>query len=737
MRILRSSFAVTFLLVVACATTSPQRPTTTPPAPPAPLSNRMTPVSTSPRALAPPLIRVGLLTDQDRVSFDRIENGYVIVTPAGPSILKRGFTVSAPLSGAAVRYALQAATMTDQSSADASVARLSKGDYGRVDSVFSPITGYRILVGDFEDSKSAEPLRARLLAEGYDRDIVIVRRPSDQQFKAVHTLVDDEGDSYSMEAESILVLPVTRETVTIDKQPWRGGARVHINNRGLFNVANELNLEEYMRGVVPAEMGPSIYDEIEALKAQALAARTYAIRNLGQFAAEGYDICPTPACQAYRGFAAEHALSDQAVRETAGMIITYQGEPIDALYSATCGGETSDVGTMFPGRNEPYLKRARCVELDLVSLQGRADGNRILSEMQIDAAIFESLMATPAGRESWSAREASQAVAEANRLAGLQPAASAALSSVRRRDVLEYLGRIWKLADAAEVLLLPEDRKYFFTRSPQDAFPYLAASFLIKFRIIPIQHIDKIDLNTAMPREELYSLLYWWLREQDALREANGKIHQISGRQVTLKAEGKRTSFTLPDGIPIFRKINERGQEYAAVPILIGDRATILQDRAGRPLAMIVVANYDGTSFDRTSNFANWTRSYRANELVESIAKRNPIKELQDLRPLVVDESHRIAEMEVIAEGGRTFVLKGLPVRWSLAVPDNLFVMQKTKDPDGVDRWTFFGKGWGHGTGMCQVGAYGMGFRGYTAEQILKRYYTGIEIVNAGTVKRQ
>lgn len=728
---IRNWLIVPFLFI-ACATTTPRPPVGSPEQPGVPstgTSNRMTPVSTAPRALTPPIIRVGLLTDQDRVAFDRIENGYLIITPAGPSILKRGFTISAPLSGAAVRYAVQAATMTDQSSANASVARLKTGDYGRVDSVFSPITGYRVLVGDFEDSKSAESLRNRLLTEGYEKDIVIVRRPSDQQFKTVHTIVDDEGDSYSIDAPSILVLPVSRETVTIDKQPWRGGARVHINNRGLFNIANELNLEEYMRGVVPAELGPSIYDEIEALKAQAMAARTYAISNLGQFAAEGYDICPTPACQAYRGFAIEHPLSDQAVRETAGMIITYQGKPIDALYSATCGGETSDVGTMFPGRNEPYLKRARCVELDLVSLQGRMDGNRILSEMQIDASIFEALMSAPPGREAWSAREATQGIAEANRLAGLQPAASAPLSSVRRRDVLEYLGRIWNLTEAADTLLLPEDRKYFFTRSPQDSLPYLAASFLIKFRIIPIQHIDKIDLEAAMPREELYSLLFWWLREQDALREGNGKIHQISGRQVTLKADGKRTSFTLPAGIPIFRKINERGQEYANVPILIGDRATIFQDRAGRALAMTVVANYDGTSFDRTSNFANWTRSYRANELVESIAKRNPIKELRDLRPTVIDESHRIAEMEVVAEGGRTFILKGLPVRWSLNVPDNLFHMQKTKDPDGVERWTFFGKGWGHGVGMCQVGAYGMGFRGYSAEQILKRYYTGIEIV--------
>jgi len=143
---------------------------------------------------------------------------------------------------------------------------------------------------------------------------------------------------------------------------------------------------------------------------------------------------------------------------------------------------------------------------------------------------------------------------------------------------------------------------------------------------------------------------------------------------------------------------------------------------------MIVQANYDGAAFDRTSSFSNWTRSYRADELLPSINRRNPITQLIDIKPLVVDASKRIAEMEVTAEGGRTFVLKGLPVRWSLQVPDNLFVYEKTKDPDGVDRYTFYGKGWGHGTGMCQVGAYGMAFRGWTFDRILRNYYTGVEI---------
>ena len=81
----------------------------------------------------------------------------------------------------------------------------------------------------------------------------------------------------------------------------------------------------------------------------------------------------------------------------------------------------------------------------------------------------------------------------------------------------------------------------------------------------------------------------------------------------------------------------------------------------------------------------------------------------------------------------RKFVLRGLPVRWSLGVPDNLFVYDKSVDADGVDRYTFYGKGWGHGTGMCQVGAYGMAFRGWTFDRILKNFYKGIEIVRSSS----
>ena len=700
--------------------------------PPQRSANALTPVATAPKTIVEPRIRVGLFSDQATFTFDRVNGGYVIATDAGASTLKRGFTLAAPLRDAPVRYAVQAAAISDRGSASAFAEKVKSETGQRVDLSFDPSASnggmYRILVGDFPDSQSANPLRDQLIQRGYAQQMLVVRRPSDQPFEKRIEITDDEGDKTTITAESILVMPGNGDTIVIKDKPYRTSARILVNSRGLLNVINELNLEDYLKGVVPAEMGPKIYDELEALKAQAVAARTYAVRNMGQFRTEGYDICPGPACQAYVGFSGEEALSTRAVTDTAGLVMTYQGQPIDALYTATCGGETSDVATMFPGRNEPYLKRARCIEMEMTSIAGRADSG-MLTEQQVNARVFAALAGVPDSGASWSARDVEAAVRGTLNAMGIIDQLLPRLASSRRGDVLRFLAAVFKFDANARTLTLPEDRRYFFPQSGnENDAAYLAAAFLTKWGIWPAQEIDHIDLNAAMPREELYAILNTYIRKHEMVSETTGKIAALADRKITLKAEGKLTSYTLPPAIPIFRRLGDRFEEYASVPVMIGDRAVIQLNARKVPIAMIVVGNYDGAAFDRTSSFSNWTRSYRAEELVKSINNRNPITQLIDLRPVTVDASQRIAELEVTAEGGRKFMLRGLPVRWSLNVPDNLFVIEKTKDADGVDRYTFYGKGWGHGVGMCQVGAYGMAFRGWTYDRILKNYYSGIEI---------
>ena len=89
---------------------------------------------------------------------------------------------------------------------------------------------------------------------------------------------------------------------------------------GAIAGINELPLEEYLWGVVPRELGPIAFPELEALKAQAVAARTYAIANFNKRQSDGYNLLPTTADQVYGGYQDEHPLSTKAVDETEGVI---------------------------------------------------------------------------------------------------------------------------------------------------------------------------------------------------------------------------------------------------------------------------------------------------------------------------------------------------------------------------------------------------------------------------------
>ncbi|MEI7473843.1 MAG: SpoIID/LytB domain-containing protein [bacterium] len=132
------------------------------------------------------------------------------------------------------------------------------------------------------------------------------------------------------------------------------------NRKNTLSVINVLPLEEYLKGVVPNEMPVSF--GIEALKAQAVAARNYATRPR-VYPYKQFDICDSVQCQVYYGAATESPLSNQAIEETKGIAALYEGKPILALYSSTAGGYTESYENAFTDANNhefvkplPYLK---------------------------------------------------------------------------------------------------------------------------------------------------------------------------------------------------------------------------------------------------------------------------------------------------------------------------------------------------------------------------------------------
>lgn len=136
-----------------------------------------------------------------------------------------------------------------------------------------------------------------------------------------------------------------------DRQ-YRGLLELKPAKEGLTAV-NIVRLEEYLQAVVPSEMSASW--PLEALKVQSVAARSYTLANLGKHSRQGFDLCSTVDCAAYRGLNREYEVSNQAVQATAGEVMTYDGQPVNAVYSANSGGHTAASEAIWGGE-VPYLQ---------------------------------------------------------------------------------------------------------------------------------------------------------------------------------------------------------------------------------------------------------------------------------------------------------------------------------------------------------------------------------------------
>ncbi len=147
---------------------------------------------------------------------------------------------------------------------------------------------------------------------------------------------------------------------------------------GAFSLAREIALETYLQGVVPAEMPARFHPQ--ALRAQAIIARTYTLCKLGRHATVGADLCAVEHCQMYGGETRRAKETDQALADTRGLVLLYNGKLAEPYYSSTCGGATDDAGTLWgPEYARPYLEgvsdlaRAETPALDASTLLAAED----------------------------------------------------------------------------------------------------------------------------------------------------------------------------------------------------------------------------------------------------------------------------------------------------------------------------------------------------------------------------
>jgi len=150
-----------------------------------------------------------------------------------------------------------------------------------------------------------------------------------------------------------VIKPMENTACVFTKGNWyRGILRIE-NRENTLTVINDVCIENYLQSVVPSEM-PSSWDK-EALKAQAIAARTYAVANIGKHSKEGFDLVDTQMDQVYNGIKSEVESTNKAVLDTEGIILIYNNKPISAMYSSCAGGKTVSALDSF-GYDIPYLK---------------------------------------------------------------------------------------------------------------------------------------------------------------------------------------------------------------------------------------------------------------------------------------------------------------------------------------------------------------------------------------------
>jgi stage II sporulation protein D len=537
--------------------------------------------------------------------------------------------------------------------------------------------------------------------------------------------------------------------VRFNEKPYRGRLEVFANTRGTLTVVNVVPLEDYVRGVVPNELSPGGWPQLEALKAQAVAARTYAVSNLGRFGALGFDLTPDTRSQVYGGRSTEHPLTDRAVRETAGRIATYKGVPINALYTSTCGGRTEDAENIFGGPPVPYLRGRECAletrehfapftvsttrEPPAVKLAEHATAPRdsaLLSVggFQIPARVGDDWLAASVSidelrellnRVATLARQPAPYVTqEATRPGGFATALAAALDGESRGATL---------LNSADVqyLLAFRDADEVAQQNRADVAAMLREGHLALFPD------GTLRPRSAISRARVLHSIAHALEARGLLRLQKATARPSTKDALLLRpasAKGELSMKVSPDAF-LFSAFGEGLFPVREINFVGGEPVVYHADARGEIDYLEARPAQNGAATDHYSPFANWTETLTPGEVLSRLSRSiPPVGSLLDLRVRRRGVSGRVLDLEVVGTNSTAHV-RGGRIRSALGLREQLFVIDRAYDDAGrVSRFTFTGRGWGHGVGMCQVGAYGLARAGYSYDKILKSFYTGISV---------
>lgn len=612
--------------------------------------------------------------------------------------------------------------------------------------------------------------------------------------------------------------PVTKAaSIHVDDRDYRGEIHLALNERGRLNVINVLPLEEYLRGVVPMELSPSSA-QIEALKAQAVAARSYALSSLGRFKDEGFDLRDDQRSQVYGGFTAEHNLSNRAVEETRGVVALNFNEygkayPIEALYTADCGGRTENNENIFSSKAIPYLRSVDCpLDNDL------PNGREILSSAKIepikepfghslarDLALLNVLgfnlpskidndylrdSVDKSDLQDW-AETASKLMRKAgaktlptryetsssrDRDANLDSDSfdinhEIALLKSQKRDITKLPGfaALMSLAtygeNRASMFMTPSEVNYVLSGLGAEEVPKEARAdlaMLIKNGILRLPGDGQIDAKASVKRGhalETFSRAIALKAQSADLNLQKGTAIEANQNQILITASNEdafsrgssangRTSrqsdnnsnyrprrsaepqqLQVEKEARLFRILGDDSYAVDRLGIRGNEHVTYHLNNSGQIDFLEVEVSDHDESQDHIADASKWNVQLSADEIERRLARaRIDVGELKDLTPLSFGASRRVVELEVVGTD-RTIQLRGGQIRTALGLKDNPMVIERERDSRGNATQIFFtGKGFGHGVGMCQIGAMRLAKQGQSYIGIVQKYYTGVSV---------
>jgi len=596
---------------------------------------------------------------------------------------------------------------------------------------------FEVKLGDFLTRGDALAKVAELNAAGF-KDVWIDREEMiEEPSRPLWMLVGNELKSLDRSSELYFIPANPQSYLTLSGKSYRGFLVLSGTPRGIV-VVNYVNIEDYLKSVVPGELSPGQFNAIEALKAQAVAARTYALKNMKQFDQFGYDLVDTPRSQLYVGMASESPLSTRAVEETKGEVVRYRGELINALYTSTCGGRTEDAEKVFAGRPVPYLKSVDCASEKQKewSIEAKAPVAPITVDgrnASLDVALLIGLGIVPMGAEPPDFRkeagfdEAVEWIQDVRRIVGVKDrgfvpdSASLNFTSLARL-LVEAFG--WQ--PRIEELLLPGEIDFLLKDLPQvqgkDRGPM---AYCFQSGLFPAS-VRTGEPGRSVSRAELAVALARVIRDYKDFFKT-GTFRAAGKGTIEVGQDFDRRTLALSNHVRLLRTI-EGDTSFATKLTLLGGESIRWLERAGQVAYLEVFYPPNSNVLDRSSRFNRWQVRTSREDLERLINQSYAIGALADIAVRSRGDSGRVTELELKGSASSAIV-RGFQIRAALGLRDTLFVIDRSYDEQGrVDQFTFSGRGWGHGVGLCQVGAYGMAVAGAKYPDILKKYYTGVKI---------